>query len=133
MTKPDLWEQLERAHLTLDQTSQLHDPIPEAGVLEFWQRIVVLEGNYWPLDEAPWNSYWPLIALRILLRAEPDNLLVGLRERHLRGGKSAEFIDQHMAITDLPNIDACSIIRVRRRRNPKGGQPPHCRDGVDAW
>jgi putative kinase len=84
---------------------ELHDPIPEAGVIEPWQQIVVLEGNYWLLDEPPWKQYLPLFDLRIFLKAEPGSLLAGLRERHLRGRKSPGFIAEHMRLVDLPNIE----------------------------
>jgi pantothenate kinase len=81
-----------------------HDPIPNDGVLEPWQRIIVLEGNYWLLDESPWRRFWPLFSLRIFLTAEPAHLLAGLRERHLRGQKDPAFVEKHMAAVDLPNI-----------------------------
>jgi putative kinase len=84
---------------------ELHDPIPGAGAIGNGQRIVVLEGNYWLLDEAPWNSYWRLFDLRIFLTAEPGDLLPGLRQRHLRGGKDPDFVEQHLLINDVPNIE----------------------------
>lgn len=83
----------------------LHDPIAEAGVIESWQQIVVLEGNYWLLDEPPWKQYQPLFDLRIFLKAKPESLLAGLRERHLRGQKNPEFVAEHMRLVDLPNIE----------------------------
>lgn len=92
---------------------ELHDPIPGAGVIEPGQRIVVLEGNYWLLDEAPWKQYQALFDLRVFLRAEPEVLLAGLRERHLRGGKSPEFVVEHLRRVDLPNIE-----RVLGRSGP---------------
>jgi pantothenate kinase len=82
---------------------QQHDPIP-GGVLEPWQHIVVLEGNYWLLDEPAWRAFWPLFSLRIFLAAEPSTLLAGLRARHLRGGKDPAFVEKHLAAVDLPNI-----------------------------
>jgi putative kinase len=83
---------------------ELHDPMPNAGTIESGQQIVVLEGNYWLLHESPWTEFQPVFDLGIFLTAEPGTLLDGLRERHLRGKKSLEFVEQHMRKVDLPNI-----------------------------
>lgn len=82
----------------------LHDPIPDAGIIASHHRIINLEGNYWLLNEPPWNALNPRFDLRIFLRAEPSALLDGLRQRHLRGGKSPQFTEAHLQRVDLPNI-----------------------------
>ena len=82
-----------------------HDPIPEGGTMAPWQKILVLEGNYWLLGEPPWNEYRAFFDLSIFLKAEAGALIDGLRERHLRGGKSPEFVEEHMREVDLPNIE----------------------------
>jgi putative kinase len=82
----------------------LHDPVPDAGVIEADQSLVVLEGNYWLLDEPPWTEFQAHFDVRIFLTAEPEALLGGLRERHLRGKKSPEFVEDHMRKVDVPNI-----------------------------
>jgi putative kinase len=83
---------------------ELHDPVPDAGIIEAGQRVVVLEGNYWLLNEPPWTAFQPRFDLRVFLTAEPDALLEGLRERHLRGKKNPAFVEQHMRAVDVPNI-----------------------------
>ena len=65
-----------------------HDPIPEGGRLEPWQKILVLEGNYWLLDDRPWRDYRAFFDLRIFLKAGAATLLDGLAARHLRVEKA---------------------------------------------
>jgi pantothenate kinase len=84
---------------------QLHDPIPNAGRVMSNHHIVVLEGNYWLLQEDPWCQFQALFDATIFLTASPESLIDGLRQRHLRGGKTNEFIQHHMASVDLPNIE----------------------------
>lgn len=84
---------------------QLHDPIPNAGRITANHHIVVLEGNYWLLQEAPWRQFQALFDECIFLTASPEKLIDGLRQRHLCGGKTNEFIQHHMATVDLPNIE----------------------------
>jgi pantothenate kinase len=83
---------------------ELHDPVPGAGVIEPGQQVVVLEGNYWLLDEPPWAEYRHLFDLTVFLTAEPGALIDGLRERHLRGKKDPESVEQHMRRVDVPNV-----------------------------
>ena len=82
-----------------------HDPIPEGGRLEPWQKILVLEGNYWLLDDRPWRDYRAFFDLRIFLKAGAATLLDGLAARQSAGGKSPEFVDEHIRKVDLPNIE----------------------------
>jgi pantothenate kinase len=83
---------------------ETHDPFPADGLIETGQRVVILEGNYWLLDEPPWCNFRNHIGLSIFLKAAPETLLDGLRERHLRGGKTAEWVEAHLQSVDLPNI-----------------------------
>jgi len=84
---------------------KMHDPIPNTGRITPDHHIIVLEGNYWLLQEDPWCQFLPLIDERIFLSASAENLIDGLRQRHLRGGKTVEFIQSHMDIVDIPNIE----------------------------
>lgn len=83
----------------------LHEPIPEGGVVEPFHHIVIVEGNYWLLQEAPWPQFRPLFDITIFLMAKPETLLDGLRQRQLRAGKSAEAIESQLVNVDLPNIE----------------------------
>ncbi len=84
---------------------QLHDPIPNAGRITANHHIVVLEGNYWLLQENPWHQFQALFDVRILLTTPQKELVEGLRQRHLRGGKTLEAANRLIASVDLPNIE----------------------------
>jgi pantothenate kinase len=83
---------------------ELHDPVPDKGTVQPYHQIIIVEGNYLLLDEDPWKQFFPLFDIRIFLDVETRCLLDGLRERHQRGGKSSDFIEQHIRSVDLPNI-----------------------------
>lgn len=84
---------------------QTHDPMPGAGAVESWQRIVILEGNYWLLDVLPWSQFQILFDARIFLTAPTEQLVEGLRQRHLRGGKTREETERRLREVDLPDIE----------------------------
>jgi pantothenate kinase len=94
---------------------QLHDPIPNAGRITANHHILVLEGNYWLLQEDPWQQFQALFDMRILLTTPQKKLLEGLRQRHLRGGKTLEAANRQIASVDLPNIE-----RVAKNSVPAG-------------
>jgi pantothenate kinase len=83
----------------------LHDPLPDGGRIDARQRLLVLEGNYWLLDEPPWRDFRRAFDLSVFLTAAPEALLSGLRERHRRGGKSEAAIACQMHAVDQPDID----------------------------
>jgi pantothenate kinase len=64
---------------------------------------VVVEGNYLLLDQGPWNRFRPLFDVRVFVSATIETLIDGLRERHLRGGKTAAATERHIREVDLPN------------------------------
>ncbi|MDH7485699.1 MAG: nucleoside/nucleotide kinase family protein [Anaerolineae bacterium] len=82
-----------------------HEPVPGGGMVTASHRIVVVEGNYLLLDEEPWRRFRGLFDVRVFISASLHTLVEGLRERHRRGGKSAEVTEQHMQRVDLPNIE----------------------------
>lgn len=84
---------------------QLHDPIPNAGRITANHHIVVLEGNYWLLREDPWQQFQALFDMRLLITAPQKKLVEGLRQRHLRGGKTLEAANRQITSVDLPNIE----------------------------
>lgn len=82
---------------------RLHEPVPEAGLIRAAQRIVIVEGNYLFLKETPWNALQGLFGLRIFLRASLEQIRAGLRERHLRGGKTPNLAEKQIREVDFPN------------------------------
>ncbi len=84
---------------------QTHDPIPEGGQLKPSHRMVILEGNYWLLNQAPWRAFQKFFDFSIMLKASPESLLDALRNRHLRGGKTSEWVEEHLQQIDRVNIE----------------------------
>jgi pantothenate kinase len=94
-------QQVEVSFPVYDRT--FHDPIPHAGHILKSQRIIIVEGNYWLLDEDPWRSFYPLFDLHILLSADTASLVDGLRQRHLKGGKTPQTVEEHIRRVDFTN------------------------------
>lgn len=84
---------------------KVHDPVPDAGVIEAQHRIILAEGNYWLLNELPWKDFQYLFDLTIFLSAPAQSLVTGLRKRHLRGAKSSKEVEEHIRKVDLLNIE----------------------------
>lgn len=82
----------------------LHDPIPNAGVVTPNHRLLLFEGNYWLLDQPPWNAAQPLFDCSIFLTGKPVALLTDLRDRLVRGGRTREDAEAHIQAVDLPNM-----------------------------
>jgi pantothenate kinase len=83
---------------------ETHDPVPDGGCVRTRHRIVVLEGNYLLLQEEPWQRFRSLFDLGILLMAQREALVDGLRQRHLRGGRFPAAVEEHISRVDIPNI-----------------------------
>jgi pantothenate kinase len=82
---------------------RLHEPIPAAVSIDASFRIVVVEGNYLLLDEDPWRRFRQLFDVSVFISASPETLVDGLRERHLRGGKTPAATERQIREVDLPN------------------------------
>jgi hypothetical protein len=82
-----------------------HDPLPDAGRIKLGHRIILLEGNYLLLDRPGWREIQALSDRSIFLSAPMDTLLAGLRERHLRGGKDPQSVENHLHAVDQPDIN----------------------------
>ena len=82
---------------------RLHEPVPAGGTIESAHRIAVVEGNYLLVDEDPWKRFRQLFHLRVFVSAGVEALVEGLRERHLRGGKTPEATERYIREVDLPN------------------------------
>ena len=82
---------------------KLHDPVSGGGVVEASDRIVLAEGNFLLLNEGPWIRFRRLFDVRVFIFADTATLVQGLRERHLRGGKSLAATERQVYQIDLPN------------------------------
>lgn len=65
--------------------------------------IVVTEGNYLLLDEAPWNTLRPLFDLTVMIRTPLEELRRRLTDRWIGYGLSAPDIRAKVEDNDLPN------------------------------
>jgi pantothenate kinase len=80
-----------------------HEPVPNAGLVEAFHTIVVVEGNYLLLDVDPWRQFRELFDLRVFISAPQETLMSSLMERHQRGGKTPEVTARQVREVDLPN------------------------------
>jgi pantothenate kinase len=89
-----------------------HDVVPETLPITEDCSVVVLEGNYLLLDQAPWAAFRPRFDLSIYLDADDEVLVAALRRRHLQGGRPAEAAETRIRQIDLPNA---ALVRPSRR------------------
>ena len=81
----------------------LHEPVAEGvGIDE--QKVVVIEGNYFLLDEPHWASLRRYATLTVRLDVDRDCLRERIVERHVRGGMSRQKAEDKFRESDLHNI-----------------------------
>jgi len=82
---------------------RLHEPVADAVLLN--APIILLEGNYLLLDEAPWNT------LRcdhsVFIRADEAMLKGRLISRKMMGGLDRKAAEDHYENVDGPNVRLC--------------------------
>ncbi len=74
-----------------------------AALIEKTARLVVVEGNYLLLDEAPWRQLAELFDLTILVEVDEAELEHRLRQRWLSHQLSEADINRKVFDNDLPN------------------------------
>lgn len=84
-----------------------------ADIISAETRLVLVEGNYLLLDEAPWSGLAPLFDFTVMLNVPVTTLEERLTQRWQIHGKSAEEGAAWIAGNDRPNID-----RVLARQRP---------------
>ena len=82
---------------------RIHNPVENA--VEIREKIIILEGNWLLLDEAPWNSL--SCDYSIFLRAGDESQLERIVQRKMMGGFSEEHARQIVRSNDWPNIIRC--------------------------
>lgn len=82
---------------------KLHEPRPRAGRVTKKDPLVIFEGNYLLLDEAPWNQLRSLFDLTLFIQADEAMLESVLLERHQRGGREREDALRHIQEVDVVN------------------------------
>ncbi|MEX1215675.1 nucleoside/nucleotide kinase family protein [Saccharospirillum sp.] len=67
------------------------------------QRLVLVEGNYLLLDQAPWNELASLFDLKVYLDVPMETLEQRLTQRWLDHGFDADMAHKKVSGNDLPN------------------------------
>ncbi|HOM57601.1 MAG TPA: nucleoside triphosphate hydrolase [Candidatus Latescibacteria bacterium] len=91
----------------------LHDPVEGGLSIEPSHHVVLVEGNYLFFREGLWNRVYELLDLTVFVTAPREVLIAQLRERHMRGGRSAREAEEKIRKVDEPNMDA--ILGTRNR------------------
>lgn len=74
-----------------------------ADIVGAQDRILIVEGNYLLLDQAPWTDLAPLFDLTVFLHVPEDELVRRLTARWAHHGKTPEEARAWIAGNDLPN------------------------------
>lgn len=82
---------------------KIHDPVE--GAVEIREDILILEGNWLLLDEAPWNALE--CDYSIFLRAGDESQLERIVRRKMMGGYDEESARRMVRENDWPNIQCC--------------------------
>lgn len=82
---------------------RIHNPV--AGALEIREQIVIVEGNWLLLDEAPWNAL--ACDYSIFLRAGDRSQLERIVRRKMMGGYGEAEARDFVEHNDWPNIQRC--------------------------
>lgn len=94
----------------------LEEPVAGAIAVEAAVRLVITEGNYLLLDEAPWAGIAALLDQVWYLDPPPALRLERLLLRHLRFGRSDAEARAWIAATDEPNARRIEATRPRAHR-----------------
>jgi len=82
---------------------RIHNPVENA--VEIRESILIVEGNWLLLDEAPWNGL--SCDYSVFLRAGDESQLERIVQRKMLGGFSEEHARQIVRSNDWPNIRRC--------------------------
>ena len=97
---------------------RIHNPVENA--VEIREEIILLEGNWLLLDEAPWNTL--RCDYSIFLRAGDESQLERIVQRKMMGGFSEEHARRVVRENDWPNILRCMGNSRRADLNLKRNQ-----------
>ncbi|MFK7836221.1 MAG: phosphoribulokinase [Sulfitobacter sp.] len=91
------------AYPTFDRVAD--KTVPKGGMVAASTRVVLVEGNYLLLDQAPWSELADLFDLTVTLAVPRDVLEARLVARWLAHGLSREQAQARALGNDLPNVD----------------------------
>ena len=75
-----------------------------AGIVDDQAKVILIEGNYLLLDQAPWNRLRPLFDYTVFLSVPIEELGRRLVQRWLDHGFDMAYATNWIASNDLPNI-----------------------------
>jgi pantothenate kinase len=93
-----------------------HEPEPGAIEILSSHRLILVEGNYLLLDEAPWDDVRSELDEAWYLDASPETIAGRLRARHLAVGRTALEVEEKLRDVDLPNGELVKRSRSRADR-----------------
>jgi pantothenate kinase len=89
------------------------DPAPGGVVIQPWHRVLLVEGNYVLLDEAPWSELAPLATERWFLGCPLDTAMARVFARQRRQGRPREVVAARIAGNDRPNAELVNASAAR--------------------
>jgi hypothetical protein len=92
---------------------RLHDPVPDALVVEPGESLVIVEGNYLLLDGDGWERVRDLLDVVLFLQQPVEAAREAMIRRHVRGGRSPEDARRYYELVDRRNYEL--IMRTRGR------------------
>ncbi|HEV7717836.1 MAG TPA: nucleoside/nucleotide kinase family protein [Arsenicitalea sp.] len=93
---------------------QIEDVVDDAFTIAAETRILVTEGNYLLLGEAPWDGVRPLLDLAVFISVPREKVRVRLMKRHAEAGLFTEERNrEHIERVDLANYDRVTQSRPR--------------------
>ena len=92
----------------------IEDVVQNAFIIAAEARILVVEGNYLLLAEAPWHGVKPQLDLAVFINVPREKVRARLVKRHAEHGLfSEERNRQHIERVDLANYDLIARSRPR--------------------
>jgi pantothenate kinase len=81
----------------------LHNPVPNAVLVEKHHRIIIIEGNYLLLPTAPWQELKNFFSETWFIDISPTITKQRLIRRHMRSGRPLHEALTKIDSTDMPN------------------------------
>jgi pantothenate kinase len=86
-----------------------------ADLIREHTKVVIVEGNYLLLDEAPWTDLTKYFDLPIFIDVSRAELQKRLMKRWLDHGRTPEEAEHWVVTNDMPNVDR--VLNARRADN----------------
>jgi pantothenate kinase len=85
---------------------QIEDTVDDAFTVAADVRVLIVEGNYLLLGEAPWAAVRPLLDLSVFIHVDRTKVWARLMKRHAEAGLFTEARNrEHIDRVDLTNFD----------------------------